>query len=156
MNQFTKQDNQIRQRFANEFKKGILKVELPPAYASHDIDFTGKTSLTVYKVELKQRDYLIEDLIGGLYFEQSKYNHFKILNRLEPNAELLYFNYFKDGWYSLNISNRFRQKSPDLDLVSTLVPLTTLGSRELIQKQVCKLKYQPALGDTIKYYDNEK
>ena len=156
MNQFEKQDNKIRYRFLTEFEKGIKKFDLPQAYASHDIEFTGKTSLTVYKVELKERDYLVEDLIGGIFFEQAKKDWFQILHRLEPDAELLYFNYFRDGWYSLNISNRFKTNSSDLELVSTMVPITTLASRTQIQKQICHLKYQPELGDKIRYYDFSK
>ena len=143
MDTFMEQEQKIRNQFIQTFKKWFFAVkETTDPYCQYDLDATGNT-YTKYKFELKERGdkYSIHDYSGKTWIEKTKIDYFKEVLEKNPEIQIRYFVYFKEGYISFDINNRFKVFSSEvLHSFRTMgIPSTTLGDTYKIQKHMCSL-----------------
>jgi len=142
MTTFEEQEQKVRTRFIQRFKKWFLAVKETDLYCQYDLDVTGNT-YTKYKFEIKERGekYSIHEYSGKTWIEKSKIEYFKKVLEEDPSIEIRYFVYFPDGYISFDINSRFKVLSSEVfySFRTMGIPSTTLGESYKVQKHMCSL-----------------
>jgi hypothetical protein len=141
MNQFTKDDLLGRIQFKKEFKNYYIFQDTGE-YDHTDLMLTACTKNTCYNIELKKRNYPIEDLSGSTILEKTKLDAFREAYREDPSRCLIYFNYYLTGsWIAFDMTDRIKY-GVGLDSTGTMMlPSNTSACGELVNKEVVYLAY---------------
>lgn len=140
MNNFQYDDLQGRMKFKEDFGKYYI-IQDTDHFDSTDVHLTACTTCQAYTTEIKKRSYDMEVLSASTIIEKTKLDAFRQIHKEHPERCLTYFNYYNGGWISFDITNRLNYMV-DLDhRGKKMLPRTTSGNNELVEKDVLYLCY---------------
>lgn len=154
---FKQLEEKSRQRFVDELGKYFKKI-IPTEnrYDKYDLDATGQTN-TRFKIEIKERGdkYSVYTHSGSTFMEDVKRDYFKECIKYDKDIVCIYFIFFKDGWISFNINERFKAGTSEiLYSFGFNMPNINRTTYSIVEKKVCELRYNNEYKDRMKVYEN--
>ena len=138
MNNFQKDDLKGRDRFKDDFKNYYM-FEDTNEYAHTDLMMTGCCNNSCYSTEIKNRSYCLTEISGSTYIEKIKLDYFREQYKQDEKRQLIYFNYYPDGWIAFNMSDRIRYDEGLDNNINIQLPQTTSYNNGLKNKDIISL-----------------
>lgn len=140
-NKFDRDDQIGREKFKQDFNKHY-HIEDTQEFDHTDMMMTGITNHKTYNVELKKRNYDIQELSGSTILEKTKLDAFREAQRHDKDRSIVYFNFYNDwSWIAFDLSGRIKYNEGLNKIGKHRLPKNTSDNGEMIDKEVIYLHY---------------
>jgi hypothetical protein len=153
---YIKQERKIRDRFLyeNDNYRNYSRIYETPIEARHDLE-TINSEGTKEIIELKERNYKVNQYSASTWSEKTKTQHLMKLWQNDKTIVVWFVVYFTNGCIWFNLSNRFAVMTSE---ILAFFPIwqndTTIAPSHEVEKWFCSLRFSQDYGDKIKlFYD---